>query len=300
VIRDGDGKPAANALVQVQNEGRNYRRSTARTDAEGRYEVVGLAPRADAMLIVSGPGGFAWAKIEGDPSHPRDRTRRKELDLRLQPGVTLTGRALFQGKPRPGVVLKLHRTLGEEKDRFLFLGQVRTDAEGRYRVKGLAVGDRYYFEVVDTDGLADPDWSHQGSRISTIQGGRAEVALPDLQLRSRGQSLRGIVVDPQGKPVAGVRISASLGNGRFLSRPATGPPPWTETDDQGRFALQQLPDEPIELMAYQSDGQGGRVRYPSISRPRMNQQDIRMVIDPSLNEPIEDLDAPKPPGEKKK
>jgi protocatechuate 3,4-dioxygenase beta subunit len=298
IVRDADGKPVANAVVHVQSEGRAYRQATALTSAEGRYEAAGLSPREGAILTASSPGGFVWKKIDADPNHPGDRTRWQELDVRLERGVTLTGRVLFQGQPRAGVVLKLSRTLGEVKNRFYFLGQVRTDAQGRYRVHGLAAGDRYHFEVVDADGLADPDWHHQSPYLQTVREGLAEVALPDLKLKTRGQSLRGVVVDPQGKPVAGVSVSARLGSGRSLSRPASGPPPWTTTDDQGRFALHQLPDEPIELMAYHNDGRGGRVLYPSISRPKMNQQDIRIVFDPSLSEPIEDLDAPKKPGEK--
>ena len=58
---------------------------------------------------------------------------------------------------------------------------------------------------------------------------RAEVRLPDVRLVTRGQTLRGVVVDPQGKPVAGVTVSARLAGGRTLTRPRTGPPPWTQT-----------------------------------------------------------------------
>lgn len=107
------------------------------------------------------------------------------------------------------------------------------------------------------------------------------------------------MVDPQGKPVAGITVSPQLGNGQFLFRSSlSGPPSWTTTDDQDRFALQQLPEQPIQLMAYRANPRGGRVLYPSIVRPWLNQQDIRILLDPTLTEPIEDLDAPKRPNEK--
>jgi hypothetical protein len=36
-----------------------------------------------------------------------------------------------------------------------------------------------------------------------------------------------------------------------------------------------------------------------VVHPKLNQQDVRIVLDPALNEEIEDLDAPKPPTSKK-
>ena len=46
--------------------------------------------------------------------------------------------------------------------------------------------------------------------------------------------------------------------------------------------------------------QGGRIRYPSVLRTEMNQQDIRILLDPTLGDGVEDLDAPKRPEPKNK
>jgi len=57
--------------------------------------------------------------------------------------------------------------------------------------------------------------------------------LPDAVLVSNGQQLKGIVVDVEGKPVAGYSVSASLAGplGRnSISRSEHGPPPWTKTN----------------------------------------------------------------------
>jgi hypothetical protein len=129
-----------------------------------------------------------------------------------------------------------------------------------------------------------------------VRPGTGEVKLPDVRLMTRGQTLRGVVVDPQGQPVAGVTVSARLGNGQGLSRPQTGPPPWTETDGRGRFELRQLPDQPLELMIYRRGAGGTRIRYPVVVRPAVNAQDVRAVFDPTLGSEIEDLDAPKRPA----
>ncbi len=117
------------------------------------------------------------------------------------------------------------------------------------------------------------------------------VVLPDAELVSNGQQLSGMVVDPDGKLVADVQVSARLASGRMLARPLRGPPPWSKTDSDGRFTLGNLPDEPVQLMAYRAQPGGGRIRYPAYALPPLNARDIRIVLDPRLGSGIEDLDA---------
>lgn len=67
--------------------------------------------------------------------------------------------------------------------------------------------------------------------------------------------------------------------------PITGPAPWTDTDKDGRFELKQLPDEPLGIMAYmQPKGADRTIRFPARLKVDLNQQDIRIVLDPSLTE----------------
>ena len=65
----------------------------------------------------------------------------------------------------------------------------------------------------------------------------------------------------------------------------------SKTDLKGRFVLRQLPDKAIELMAYRHRAKDRYIRYPGKVRPSANQKDIRIVLDPSLTKPIEDLDS---------
>jgi hypothetical protein len=298
-----DGKPAAGAVVNAENEEpRLSRRVSAIADAQGHFALGGLYPTAKASLTVSAAGGATRLTLEATPDHPLDRTLRKDLDVRLKPAIALTGRVLFNGQPRAGVVMRLHRGTeqGGGRLRMSTVGESTTDVEGRYRIDGLEPGDRYAFEVVDKEGLVDPDWRHQSPYVQTVRAQAGEVSLPDVNLATRGQALRGVVVDPQGKPVAGVNVSASLVGGRSLSRPRSGPPPWATTDAEGRFDLRQLPDQPIELMVYKPGPGGTRIRYPAHARPALNDRAIRIVFDPSLGEEIEDLDKPKRPDTPKR
>src|SRR5439155_10186135 len=109
-VIDSDGKPAVGAVVRGESdELRQNRRAAATTDAQGHFVLAGLSPHAKATLTVGGPGGAARVTIDATPDHPLDRTLRKELDIRLKAGVALTGRVLFNGQPRAGVVMRLLR-----------------------------------------------------------------------------------------------------------------------------------------------------------------------------------------------
>jgi hypothetical protein len=172
--------------------------------------------------------------IPAAPDHPWDRTRRVEdVELVVQPGFALAGRVLHGNRPLAGVRMRLHR-MGSQENQYTFFGEAKTDAEGRYRVGALAVGDRYYFEIVAPDGMIAPGWAHQMPYVQQVRVGSPQVIeLPDAVLVACGQTLRGSVVDPQDRPVAGVTVSASIADARSLSRPASGPPPWIETGRKG-------------------------------------------------------------------
>ncbi|MGH9867133.1 MAG: carboxypeptidase regulatory-like domain-containing protein [Candidatus Polarisedimenticolia bacterium] len=80
--------------------------------------------------------------------------------------------------------------------------------------------------------------------------GRAELA--------GGRRLQGRVVDPGGKPIAGVRVTGSARQtvrmGPFAMRTRasqeTAPPPAATTGKDGSFVLEGLPERPVVLRAY--------------------------------------------------
>jgi 5-hydroxyisourate hydrolase-like protein (transthyretin family) len=232
-----------------------------------------------------------------DPAAEADSNKvlaEYEQNLKKSESVTLVGRVLKDGKPRRGVAMSLYRSPSGSPGRYAPkpFAEVKTDDLGRYAVPGLAAGDGYYFRVHPGDTSADPGWSHQSPYLQTVRPGTAGfVRLPDIRLIDRDQSLSGIVVDPKGTPVSGVTVSAKIADTYIhLSRPEHGPPPWMETDAQGRFDLHQLPNLPIELMIYIRNPQGGPILHPAIARPKRNQSDIRILFDTTLTEKPEDLD----------
>jgi hypothetical protein len=165
--------------------------------------------------------------------------------------------------------------------------KTESDSNGAYRLPGLKAGDSYRVQVTSSTPVADPTWHYQSPYFPQLKDtDRGEISLPDLNLRKLTQTLSGQVVDPDGKPVSGAQIVATMRK-TFTSIPRltdNGPPPWTTTDKEGRFRLEQLPDEPLGIMAYLSSKTGTAIRFPAKTNVELNQKDIRIVLDPSLVE----------------
>ena len=236
------------------------------------------------------PSRASYQRAKLEPAADADSSR----------GVTLAGRVFQDGAPRQDVrmVLFRHEQLSRQRSRPVVFGEVRTDEHGDYSIAGLEPGDYYHFELDTDDGSADPTWMYGGRYRNTVpENARGILRHPDVHLVTYNQSLAGKVVDLDGNPIAGIRVMSRLRSGEILSRRSTPSgghldnPPWTDTDDDGSFILTELPDAPIWLMAYRRDPAGGRVRHAANAMPNLNQRDIRILLDPSLLEETEDLDA---------
>ncbi|HEX5447510.1 MAG TPA: carboxypeptidase-like regulatory domain-containing protein, partial [Pirellulales bacterium] len=251
---------------------------------DGRFEIAGLDPREPYWLSAIGDGLAGFAAVTGEPDHSVTHTREAEADLVLKPAVTLAGRVLLAGRPQPRVRLTLFR---HEQRGHRELHAAATDADGRYRLSGLQPGDEYSIEVDPPFPALDASWRHQWPRIVKLPETAAdEVMLPEMNLLALTQSLSGMVVDPRGKPVVGARVTAMRGkNGGFINYASSSGrrQAFTETDARGRFELQELPDEPLSLVAYmQPKGADRRIRFDVRVNANSNQKDIRIVLDPSL------------------
>lgn len=299
------------SAVRLMVIDQNHFYGFATTDSQGRF-TMNVPDGVEGKIVVNreGQGAEPVEIVARDPLLIRysGGSQRKATDAEREqkPDVVLTGRVLSGGKPLPGVTLTLKRGIPEEirvmrsgappsrrtvGTRYEKVGDAVTDAEGQYALSGLKVGESYQVEVEPPFAAFDPRWQHQspwGPKLP--DDAKYETALPDINLRKLTQSLAGKVVDPDGKAVEGAVVSAQLRDG-YMSIPRTsnsGPPPWTETDQKGRFKLHQLPDEPLVIMAYIRTKAGGRIRFPAKVNAALNQQDLRIVLDPSLVEEEEE------------
>jgi Carboxypeptidase regulatory-like domain len=243
--------------------------------------------------VFSEKGTFITS-FEAAPNQPLNKTLWQDLVVHLKTGVTVSGRVLYKGQPATGASLKFYRTITRAQSRtHHFVGPAKTRIDGTYEFNGLEPESTFYVEIVDSRGNADPEWRYGATGSGRIPTGETELRLPDVSLLSFGQSLRGIVVDPKGKPVSGVTVSARLQTGQSLRRTNRGVTLWTESTADGKFELNNLPESPIQLMAYIKNPKGGPILFPSHVQPSINQQDIRIVYDPSLAGEVDSLDPPK-------
>lgn len=285
----------------------NRRYGFATTDSRGRFTMnVPDGVQTSIEVYTDQRGTEPVTVVEREPLVVRysreSQAKAADAERELKPDVVLTGRVLSEGKPLAGVALTLMRGIPVEMNvprsgtsptrratgmRREKVGSAVTDAEGQYALTGLKTGEPYQIEVKPPFAAFDPRWHHQspwGPKLS--DDAKYETTLPDIKLLKLTQSLAGRVVDPEGKPVVGATVSAQLRDGHTSIPRMTrsGPTPWTETDQEGRFKLQQLPDEPLAIMAYIRPKSDNRIRFPAKVNAEMNQQDLRIVLDPSLVE----------------
>lgn len=280
-VTDAAGAPAREIVVAASHD-IPITSPAARvlTAADGRFEIAGLDPREPYWLSAIGAGRAAFGAVTDEPGHSVMQPREVEINLSLKPAVTLAGRVLFDGEPQAGVRLTLlrHDRRGHRE-----LQAVATDADGRYRLSGLKPGDSYSIEVEPPFPALDVSWPHQSPYVVKLpETAPDEVLLPEMNLVALTQSLAGVVVDPDGKPIARARVAAMHGkNGRFIyyASPSGGRRAYAETDAAGRFELRELPDEPLSLVAYINTGKP--FRLPPRINARLNQQDVRIVLDPT-------------------
>ena len=91
------------------------------------------------------------------------------------------------------------------------------------------------------------------------------MELPDVNSVGAGSITQaGIVLDLDGNPLIGMTVSAMTKDGHLLKLAENGQAkPWTETDAMGRFQLNQLPSEPLDLAVYKKNRVPGPIHFPA-------------------------------------
>ena len=184
-----------------------------------RPEPVGTMYRSgqvtpDAALTVDGvmPGKVnVSVQIQGSVRHAVETVEVPEgveeitVDLELgDPGFVLSGRVLHNGEPA-------HSAL-------VMPGSVHTDAEGRFRIEGVAAGR---VEMM----LLGP-WGQHDHSLELYED-------REIEIRIETYNVSGMVIDTEGRPLAGVEVACRSG-ADFSSCRGT-------TDAEGRFELRGLP-----------------------------------------------------------
>ncbi|OAI54100.1 hypothetical protein AYO47_03600 [Planctomyces sp. SCGC AG-212-M04] len=194
-----------------------------RTDASGKYRFENVAPGEYLVYAVEGtrasrskPLGQAKAAVAADGSS-------SPVDLKLAEACSLKVRAIAEetGQPIPKALVRLRYSDLDDN--------AQTDEDGIALIHGLP-RSAHYIEVMA------PGFQLK-ELIPVLKAPLTEVRL----VLPPGGSMPGTVVDDQGKPVEGVRVTAA---------PSRGVARYDETtsDKDGKFVLNYLPTlQPITI-----------------------------------------------------
>jgi len=243
-VVDADGKALAGIRIVARGEGGGF---LARSGADGRYSIRGLSPQAYRLTA------------DDDRFVPWSRTVRvaagqgETQDVPLTRGATLVGRVQdAEGRPIEGALVQVSRG-GENVVRAFMRsveaeGAVRTGRDGSFRARRLAPGENQRLDV------RHDDYEERSLGGLSLTGGATRSGVT-VVLR-RGLSLRGVVKDEEGRPLAGAEVTLSTARtirasrgGVQMSFIGPGSQVRRETGVDGRFELRGLKAGEYELAA---------------------------------------------------
>jgi RNA polymerase sigma factor (sigma-70 family) len=238
VVRDKDtGKPVPGAVVEsyvfagTNLVGRTHLRAVA--DNEARYRLLGM-PKGDGNQVrVRPPDGqpyvTAVARVPDGPG-----LEPAALDLKLKRGVWITGKVTDKATGKPVAAMVRYVVLGDNPNLKAAPGatfdEVQTRGDGSFRFVGLpgraavtaqAFGSGYLADVGGDKikGLRDTFQVFRFNTAAEVNPEKgAESVTCDLAL-DPGRTLTGKVVGPDGKPLAGARVSGCRDSGGWEDLP---------------------------------------------------------------------------------
>lgn len=197
----GAGLIGAQVYAWTQTTTHAMGNPSAMTDAEGRFEITGVAP-GDAQVQANLAGRMVpGAEVKGlAPGEVRDG-----IELRLAAGGTLTGRVRrSDGQPVAHVSLMLQVQQGNVANAL----QLRLDAKGRFRLAGVPGGATCTLMAL-SGGRA---WKHVGTPFVAGPEPVELVYDPPTKVRVRGR-----VLDAAGEPVPLCRVEITAAGERSAS-----------------------------------------------------------------------------------
>ena len=226
---------------------------TARTGADGRYAIEGVAPGAVRVHALG--AGWASAGLSGPPfgetitpyAIELEPGQEGTLDLEVVAGGRVRGRVLDEtGRPVPGAVVQASAGLGSPQSMAMFMGAgatfgaVVTDADGAYEIDVLVPGTQY------TVVARAPGHSEVTSAAFQAVGGGTETM--DLRLQAPRWLEVVVTAAEGGAPVVGgtVRVAPKDAGGMSVQALMGMGATWL-TDADGRVRVGPLPEGVLRL-----------------------------------------------------
>jgi hypothetical protein len=224
IVESTRGGPLAGVRIDVAGQ---PALATA-SDEAGRYGLrVPASERLREAALRFVRSGYREVRLPVGSGEAADVVR----DVRLEPAGELASvSGVLTGDDGPPVVRASVQLYSEERGRRY---QAVSDADGRFLLAGVEESDDYRLWVHPARGYRD--YIRDGVEV------RGRGPALDLKLESLGMaSLRGSMVDPEGRPLPGFTLWLRTAYGASGSTAVMG-------DAQGRFATGDLPEGPVAL-----------------------------------------------------
>lgn len=294
LVTDPDGQPVEGADVRAVDQfAETINKAQTRTDARGRFRLAGLPAAGGQRVLIVHAERKLRGRIEVPPAaeDPPPLSRAVALGARLLPTARITGRVIDAHGAVAGVQVSIQEFFTDKTGTHGALVGVSaiTDADGRYALE-LIEPEREIVQSVHKDGY---EVLGRGFRKFVLQPGDV-LEQPDFTLRALDKAVSGIVVDTDGKPVAGLSIEV-------LERQTGRSIPLVRgegalSDKQGRFAARHVPDIPLRLRCFYLPEPGAKdltLKILATVDAAPGQTDVRIVIDAEAVRPIpEKAEAP--------
>ena len=285
------------------------------SDADGRFEFANLPPKETFVVFSPVALGELPFVLPTERFFSGDNNETRDLgELNLVPSLRISGRIVVP----EGQTFPAHARLVMERDPAIDFISVDIGVGGQFEIGGLPpepyefwlAADGVEFDIRQMAVQSTGYRKHDTNQFALLLGQSKEnLQIPICAARkwtedakgnnklagtlSRVQSLRGVVVDPHGQPLGNAVV-----NWRPITDVAIDPNAVRAvvTGADGSFGLDNLPDQPIELevsaqFVQVPQGWTHRSQYPARVDPDMNQQDVVIFYDSSLNYQINTIEA---------
>jgi uncharacterized GH25 family protein len=223
-VVDAQGAPISSAWITAREEGGtdlvNTTVGNAKSAADGRFALRGLPGGAYDLEVKA---GSYLAKLQPGVQ-VIERKATAGIEIVLEAGGFLAGQVLdSNGAP----VSAAEVSVREYTEGFKELRPEITDAEGRFRVQNLSSKDFVKLEVHHDDYGA-----YSSSKVA-VGDENLEVVLRPLGM------IRGVLVDPEGKPLSSFSVQAESPDGAGKAKRLNAK---TFSPTDGSFEYRGLPD----------------------------------------------------------
>src|SRR5262245_52873300 len=198
--------------------------------------------------------------------------------------ASISGRVVLKGEPARNVLVYLQPQQGPAPSNPEAVQRARTDADGRFRISGVATGPHRVIALAP--GFISSDLVRPGLQGKTINVSEGEnVENVEIELK-QGGVITGLVTDSRGRPLADERVTLSKldKNGRPPLNVTYGSNfEMFQTDDRGVYRIYGMPEGRylVNVGIQQSAGIGavGGSFYPRTFHPDAANETEAKVIE---------------------